>query len=500
MSPTFLDTNLFQKKTPEGLNDPQSKRITSSLTLADSQNDNNSHIASLGTPADGTNHGRGDELSSRAKMWDPVKDCHLPNGIQTDVPSFSPIRHRSNEQLMNSPLSDVDSMDLHSYHDDGPLNRTPSIRQRFTDSGTGLSRPPSYVMTSEYQGSAFMRTHHWSPSNRLLSGYQETAFVGSQPFEAGHDDRSHHGLLETDSKNGSMSPPPLRGPSVPSRRRMSASKSSPESARPRLPSPSMSPNLTEDDQEEDDVLGKGKPQYSLLEDWVLYTKEKQDLSWQEVAELPIFKGKRKHRSLSQRKHTIGKMRPSPEEAETPWTEHEEQELVALGDAGRSLGEVHRKFPSHNAVCCLKKYFTLRPHLLSGRRESRHSRQTDQGPALQPFKRIASLSVVADHREHRLHSSRLSTEDPDYHSPFVSFDNPTFSRVVSYGSSDSLYPSRRQRPIPSPSTSYTSAANSPTMSEYYTSNLNSPARAGTPLNTHSSSDSLYAAANRFHKPL
>ena len=119
-----------------------------------------------------------------AQTWSPVER------IQTDVPSLIPTRHRSNEQLMNSPMSDVGSMDLHSYHDDGPLNRTQSIRQRFTDSGTGLSRPPSYVMTSEYQGSAFMRTHHESPPNRLLSGYQETAFVGYQPFEAGHDDRS----------------------------------------------------------------------------------------------------------------------------------------------------------------------------------------------------------------------------------------------------------------------------------------------------------------------
>ena len=88
----------------------------------------------------------------------------------------------------------------------------------------------------------------------------------------------------------------------------------------------------------------------------------------------------------------------------------------------------------------------------------------------------------------------SPEPLDY--PIGTDEGPYSSRAVGYGSNDSLYPLRRQRPAPPPSSSYTSAVNSLTMSECYTSTLNSPARASTPLNTHSSSDSLSAAAYRF----
>ena len=91
------------------------------------------------------------------------------------------------------------------------------------------------------------------------------------------------------------------------------------------------------------------------------------MSWQEVAETPLFRGKRKHRSLSQRKHTISKMGPRFHEAETLWTPDDDRKLCGLGDAGRTLGDIYRKFRSRNAERCLNRYFYLKDCQTSGRR-------------------------------------------------------------------------------------------------------------------------------------
>ena len=127
-------------------------------------------------------------------------------------------------------------------------------------------------------------------------------------------------------------------------------------------------------------MDRGKPQYTLLEDLALFNKDEEDLSWQEIAEIPIFKGKRKHRSLSQRKHTITKMGPRYREPETPWTEEEDTRLCAMGDAGKSLGDIHRKFRSRNGERCLKRYFHLRGHHTTSSNCTRASHQVRQAPA------------------------------------------------------------------------------------------------------------------------
>lgn len=155
-------------------------------------------------------------------------------------------------------------------------------------------------------------------------------------------------------------------------------------------------------QQEDEglELGGGKPQYSLLEDYTLCRKETEDLSWQEIAELPMFKSRRKQRSLSQRRHTIGKMGPKYQEVEKPWTEEEDRKLCALGDAGKTLGDIHRKFRSRNAERCLNRYFHLKGRHTTGKKHIRTSRQARHAPALS--------APYAQGTQHMHHSSNVST--------------------------------------------------------------------------------------------
>ena len=124
----------------------------------------------------------------------------------------------------------------------------------------------------------------------------------------------------------------------------------------------------------------GKTPYTLLEDLALCHRDEEDLSWQEIAEKPVFKGRRKHRSLSQRKHSITKMGPRYHEPEIPWTEGEDRRLCAMGDAGKSLGDIHREFRSRNAERCLKRYFHLKGQHRTGSNDNRTSHQLRQAPA------------------------------------------------------------------------------------------------------------------------
>ena len=164
-------------------------------------------------------------------------------------------------------------------------------------------------------------------------------------------------------------------------------------------SPLSSP-AGQSDQPEDDGPGGGKPQYSLFEDWELCRKMGEELSWQEVADRSVFKGRRKHRSLSQRKHTIGKMGPKYHEAEEPWTEDEDRKLCALGDAGKTLGDIHRKFRSRNAERCLNRYFHLKGYHSTGRSRTLHP------PALHPVsaQHTHELSTILEDPAYRHHPS------------------------------------------------------------------------------------------------
>ncbi len=162
--------------------------------------------------------------------------------------------------------------------------------------------------------------------------------------------------------------------------------------------------MEQDEQQDDDGPGGGKPQYSLLEDLTLCRKAQEELSWQEVAETPMFKGRRKHRSLSQRKHTIGKMGPRYQESEKPFTEEENQRLCAMGDSGKTLGDIQRKFRSRNGEHCLKQYWLLKGYPATGRSRTSTSHQARSAPALHALSTEHTLpsSIVARHGENPFH--------------------------------------------------------------------------------------------------
>ena len=192
-------------------------------------------------------------------------------------------------------------------------------------------------------------------------------------------------------------------------------------------------------------MGRSKPQYSLFEDFALCHKDEEDLSWQEVAETPIFKDKRKHRSLSQRKHTIGKMGgPQYHEAERPWTTQEDRRLCALGDAGKSLGDIHRKFPSRNAERCLNRYFRLKGyHTISGS-HTPTSYQARQDPA--PTQRTHSPSAVARHRGYRLHSGSSHYQSV-YEAPPTSGQHIPSGLTLGTSPQSPTYSTTRANPFP-----------------------------------------------------
>ncbi|CAF9923510.1 MAG: hypothetical protein ALECFALPRED_002396 [Alectoria fallacina] len=447
-----------------------------------------------------------EEPSSRAKMWDPVKDCSGPNSIQADLPMFLPVRHDGSGQLMDT-TANVAPMGLHFCQGDHAYSQAKDYREHFTNSRTSTT--------------ASMSLFPYSQPHAMASAFNGNASMGSQPFQAGHPyDQFHHSRQhQSGFENVSILPQHLRDSSGQNQQqsldsitrgaalidiqprqtghiysqsqdsgyqladkesRMPALMASHELARPRPPSPIAPSNLStqrkpdyrevnclqrrnlsatmsqaltmahyaetldrqsnyteavraygqacalfreaiirscsleertecdnarntyqarldvllrdstaiqkntpldQNDQPKDDGPGRGKPQYSIIEDWALCHKDEEDLSWQEVAETPIFKGKRKHRSLSQRKHTIGKMGPQYHEAEKPWTEEEDRLLCALGDAGKTLGEIHRKFRSRNAERCLNRYFRLRGYHTTGKGLLRTSHQAREAPAL-----------------------------------------------------------------------------------------------------------------------
>ena len=198
-----------------------------------------------------------------------------------------------------------------------------------------------------------------------------------------------------------------------------------------------SPPPGQNDQQDDDGSGAGKPQYSLYEDWALCSKIQEGLTWQEVADTSLFKGRRRHRSLSQRKHTIGRMGPKYHEVEEPWTEAENRRLCALGDAGKTLGEIHRKFRSRNAERCLDHYFHLKGYHSAGSSDTPTSPQARHAPVLRPH-------------------SPESMQDPSLiprHSAYGVHPGPSISETGSHGQSiDTALQQTNQRPtVFSPST-------------------------------------------------
>ena len=117
---------------------------------------------SIRTDAHGRRQDRVDEeCLSRAKMWDPVKDCSDPHTIKADVPGFISPRHSSNEDSMDSNVGELASVGLRFSYGNHPYGRVQDSRQHFMDpvsrgviSSSLSPDPQSHALTSKFQPNA----------------------------------------------------------------------------------------------------------------------------------------------------------------------------------------------------------------------------------------------------------------------------------------------------------------------------------------------------------
>ena len=141
-----------------------------------------------------------EEYSSRAKMWDPVKDCSDSHTIQADVPGFLTAHHSSNEQSVDSTVRELASMGLQFSYGNHPYGgQVQDNRQHFVNSvnrgvvSSGLSPDPQ--------------------SHALASGIQPSASTDSQQFPVGHLYHRPQRSRQLGHKDSSTLPSHSRNPS-----------------------------------------------------------------------------------------------------------------------------------------------------------------------------------------------------------------------------------------------------------------------------------------------
>ena len=148
-----------------------------------------------------------EQCSSRAKMWDPVKDCSGLDTTQADVSGFLPARHNSS-QLGYSEAGAPTSIGLQLPHSNNPHDQARESPQWFRSSGPrGVGLPlhdPSHDIGLGYQenGSTFPQS-------------QAMASVYHQPIHAGltHDHLQHYRQHRPVHEDISTLHPHLRDPS-----------------------------------------------------------------------------------------------------------------------------------------------------------------------------------------------------------------------------------------------------------------------------------------------
>ena len=128
-----------------------------------------------------------DEALSRAKMWDPVKDCTPKN--------------------------------LHFCHGDHPYGQGQDQRQHFTNSETTgtasmylLPCPPPHPMASGYPGSAFTGLLPYPQPRAMASRNEGSALMTSQALQVGHpyDQYQRSDQHQSGHEKFSTLPPRLR--------------------------------------------------------------------------------------------------------------------------------------------------------------------------------------------------------------------------------------------------------------------------------------------------
>ena len=117
-----------------------------------------------------------DETLSRAKMWDPVKDCSDPNTIQAGLPGFLPASQNSHAQSMDPMMAGV-----RSYFDENTYGHAEDDPQDFMIPGIEVA-----------------------PQSMAL-GYQENASMGPYRFQARHPYDQFQRRRQQQSGDGSAS-------------------------------------------------------------------------------------------------------------------------------------------------------------------------------------------------------------------------------------------------------------------------------------------------------
>ena len=130
-----------------------------------------------------------EQCLSRAKMWDPVKDCSGPRTTQANASGFLPVRHNSS-RLDHSRASTSTSRGLHLPHSNHPYGQARESLQRFRDlgpRGIGLPLPDqSHYIGLGYRGNASMNLLPFPQSQAMASACQVNASMRSQPMQVDH--------------------------------------------------------------------------------------------------------------------------------------------------------------------------------------------------------------------------------------------------------------------------------------------------------------------------
>ena len=133
-----------------------------------------------------------EQCLSRAKMWDPVKDCSDPQTTQADVSSFLPVRHNSS-RIDHPKTSASTSIGLHLPHSNHPYGQP-----RFMDLGPrGIGLPlhgQSHYTGLGYRANGSMGLLPFPQSQAMASVCQLDASMNFQPIQVDnpHDQLQHH--------------------------------------------------------------------------------------------------------------------------------------------------------------------------------------------------------------------------------------------------------------------------------------------------------------------
>lgn len=202
----------------------QSSRIPSHQAISVSDGAAHEHIdfAPLGSAANARRHGPvHGESSSRAKMWDPVKECSNPRTTQADVPGFVPALNKSSAPFTHSTAHGFALMNPHGQARESEQQTTDSETRGATRGATrgvtsmGLSvHHQPYGSVSGHQGNASMDLLPYPLLHPVAPTYRASTRVRSQPFQFGHlyDQCERSRQYRPWYENVSTMPPPLREP------------------------------------------------------------------------------------------------------------------------------------------------------------------------------------------------------------------------------------------------------------------------------------------------